>query len=49
MTNTAGIPDDDKTIPLGDGWVEKDGDVIQENVEEVLPQAEPTEGEAPLP
>lgn len=40
---------DDDAVDLGDGWVEKDGDVEREEIEEILPQAEPTEGQAPLP
>ena len=50
MTDTSATPEnDDKPIKLGDGWIEKDGNVIKEDLEEVLPQAEPTEGTAPLP
>lgn len=30
-------------------WVEKDGDVVNENLEEVLPHSEPADGPAPSP
>lgn len=40
---------DDETIDLGHGWVEKDGKVVLASVEEILPQAVPTDGPAPLP
>lgn len=43
--------DDDATKPidLGDGWIAKDGDVIEKDVDDVLPEARPAEGPAPLP
>ncbi|MDO7883707.1 hypothetical protein [Antiquaquibacter soli] len=52
MTNTTPTPDspdDDAPTALGDGWVEKDGDVLPEEIDEVLPEAQPTEGQQPLP
>lgn len=41
--------DEGKSTELGDGWIEKDGDVIKEELEETLPEARPTDGQAPLP
>lgn len=50
MTDASATPTpDDKPTDLGDGWIEKDGDVIEEDLDEVLPKAEPTDGQAPLP
>ncbi|MDH6179997.1 hypothetical protein M2152_000179 [Microbacteriaceae bacterium SG_E_30_P1] len=48
MSDSTSIPEE-KPTDLGDGWVEKDGDVVPDEAEEILPQAEPTEGQAPLP
>jgi len=48
MSDVTPTPDD-KPIEIAPGWVEKDGDVEKESIEEVLPQAEPTDGAAPLP
>ncbi|MET0975489.1 MAG: hypothetical protein ABWX82_07455 [Leifsonia sp.] len=49
MMNAKPDPEHDTTTDLSSDWVEKDGDVVNEKLEEVLPQSEPTDGAAPLP
>ncbi len=43
------VNSDGDAVELADGWVEKDGAVDSDELEDVLPQAQPVEGQAPLP